>query len=170
MKENKNKGFTVVELMVVVAIMGVVLVVLGVSISVVFSNKAKAASKEIYNMLGVSQNIGMSKDNIYFYISRDTDGEYEVGVAQKSGAAIKKIQSEKISSKVSVVVSTSELANGKGYLISLNRSTGGFQKTFTYDGGSMGGEVSKVTSFRIENGSTSYTIQLSYTNGKFFYV
>ena len=72
--KNNEKGFTLAELIVVVAISAVLLTAVGLTINNVFTNKAKMASKTIYNMLGAAQNIGMSKENCYFGLKADSNG------------------------------------------------------------------------------------------------
>ena len=172
MKKN-NKGFTLLEAVIVVAIMAVVMVAVGLGVNVLFANKAKSVSKDIYNMIGTAQTMGMSKDNVYFYLSC-TDGNMETGIAQEKGGKISKIESDSLSSKVTVTMKGSGadrvLTNGNGVLISFNRSTGAFKACYAYGGGeAKGAAISKITSIEINQGSSIFKITLSYTNGKYYY-
>jgi prepilin-type N-terminal cleavage/methylation domain-containing protein len=167
MKENKKKGFTLIELVIVIAIMSIVLVTIGLSINVVFSNKSKSASKEIYSMLGTSQNLGMSKENVYFFIKRDSKGEYTTGVARVTGGTVNVAQSVNISNKVTIELNGTTLANGTGYMIGINRSTGGFSQTYVYGTTTVASNINTIT---VKGSGKDYKIQLSYTNGKFFMV
>ena len=176
MKKN-NKGFTLLEAIIVVAIMGIVLVSVGLGINVIFSNKAKSVSRDIYNMIGTAQTMGMSKDNVYFYLSCK-DGNMETGIATEKGGKINKIESDSLSSKVSVKMWVSAsgggtdrvLTDGAGVLIGFNRSTGAFKGCYAYAGGdTKGAALPNITNIRINQGSTEFKIILSYTNGKFYY-
>ena len=174
MKKN-NKGFTLLEAIIVVAIMGIVMVAVGLGVNVIFANKAKSVSRDIYNMIGTAQTMGMSKDNVYFYLSC-TDGKMETGMAVEKGGKITKIESDSLSGRVTVNMklnnsSTRNLINGNGILISFNRSTGAFKNCYAYGGGDTKGSLlgAKVTSIEINQGNSIFKITLSYTNGKFYY-
>ena len=175
-KENRQKGLTIVELVVVIGIMVVMLAAIGISLNTIFYNKTKAAARNIYNMLGTAQTLGMSKNNVYFGIENTTDG-YNVFVATSTdgGNTYTKIEEKSLGNKMEINAYGSgwsmSFAVGNGgvgaFLIPIDRTTGGFKNTITHIAGPH--ETSPCTSIKVGTGSNQYTIILVPQTGKFYY-
>ncbi len=74
--KNDNKGFSLLELVVVITIMTILTVGITMSISAVTNKKAKAAIDEIKSELSYTQNLAMSKKLAYGQIVAKEDGYY----------------------------------------------------------------------------------------------
>lgn len=171
MKKN-NKGLTLVELVVVIAIAAVMVATIGLGVNLVFSNKTKAASKTIYNMLGVAQNLGTSKENCYLALKSDgNDNVTAYVLSKKSDGNFVEVQKEEFSKVgISVVLkdgSTKDIGAGYGIMIAINRTTGGFDKAYncTNVGWAAATSISACSDILIGG---EYDIALSST-GKFYY-
>ena len=135
-KENKRKGVTLVELVIVIGIMAILFTVIGISLNTIFYNRAKAGARNIYNMLGAAQTLGMSKDNIVFGIEGDSDG-HTVFIAKSDdgGFTYTKIEEKKLGNKLAISARGSSWSlefssgnSGVGFIvIPINRTTGGFK-------------------------------------------
>lgn len=171
-----EKGVTLVELLVVVAISAVLLVGIIIGLSSVFSNKAKSASKEIYSMLGVTQNMGRSKNNAFMALKSDGKGGVTAYVLDKKSDGTFVVVEENNFSKVPVDVvvgtATKAISDSYGVMLAIDRKTGGFNKAYNCAGGfsdastaALGSSCSKI----IVHGSSDYTIAISSTTGKYYY-
>lgn len=186
----KNEhGFSLIELIIVVAIMGVVMGVVGVSFSMLGHQKAKNASKSVYNMLGSAQTVGMSKDNCYVALMCDASGNKSVALIYggKTGTDYRIVEEKSIANivEVSFVINdgvantTYNLGNSnngttrQGVIIKINRSTGAFDKTYIYTGdiatSISGGVTGNCTDIVIKQNTGQYDIGLSNVTGKFYY-
>ena len=177
-RSNNNKGLTLVELVVVIGIMAVLLVVMGVSFNTIFVNKTKSGAKNIYNMLGTAQTLGMSKGNIYLGLSADADGNTTVSVIYggKTGKDFSVVESKKLGSKVSVDViiktgtnsNRTTISSTNQIMVGINRTTGGFNSVYKYRdttgelGDALGAELTDII-------VGTYDIALVKLTGKYFY-
>ena len=74
---HNRRGFSLVELMVVIAIMGVAIGVVTTSLSVVFSNDARECANDIDAMIARTKVSAMSRTgNVYMKIENGSDGIY----------------------------------------------------------------------------------------------
>ena len=78
----KKEGFSLIEMIVVIAIMAIVLGFGALGISTLTGQKVKTASKDIYNMFGSSQLIAMSKGDTFFGLTY-LNGQVHVGTFYK---------------------------------------------------------------------------------------
>ncbi len=143
-----KKGFTIVELIVVVAIMAVVLVGGVMGIGALSGQKIKTASKNLYNMLGSSQLVAMSKGDTFYGILYNDDHIEVVTVYlidRSDYPNFTVIQKEELSSSVEVYYKNADgevyyigdpaKSDGTknytwGMLLEFNRTTGGINSTW----------------------------------------
>ena len=98
----KNEGFSLIELIVVIAIMTILTVGIAISLSSVSSQKAKAATKTIYSSLEYTQTAAMAKAMAYLEIYQKDDGYY---LAVVEGCATQPVRKEKKLCDDSVTIS-----------------------------------------------------------------
>ena len=145
---NKNKGFSLVELIIVIAIMGVVLVGGIMGLGARSGQKIKTASKNVYNMLGSSQMVAMSKGHTFYGILYNDDHIEVVTLYRQDSSNLFKftvIQKEELSSSVEVYYKNTDndvyyigdpaKSDGTkdytwGMLIYFDRTTGGISETW----------------------------------------
>ncbi len=70
----KNEGLTLIELVVVIAIMSVLVGLVGLSVSVLSRQKVSNAASDVKGLLQTAQTIAMSKKSCYVEIKSDSDG------------------------------------------------------------------------------------------------
>lgn len=173
MKNNKEKGFTLLELVVVIAISSILLAAIGISLNTVFVNRAKSASRNIYNMIGTAQNLGMSKDNIYFVLSGKDNGEITADIVSGTAPSnLKTIESKSLGSKVEVAMTVGgtekKITPGLTLMIKIDRKTGGFAGTFSYS--NMHVALGQCTKISVGGGNNLYEIKLIPLTGKISYI
>lgn len=178
MKRLNKKGFTIAEMIVVVAVMAVLLAVIGVSFSVVFTNRTKSAAKNIYNMLGTANTVGMSKGNCYIGLSADANGTTTVSLVYggKTGTDLKVVEEKELSSKVVVKVklndgSEVEITPADSIMIGIDRATGGYTNVYKY---ATGTGTTPVLAYAANTSITdiiigTYDIGLVKLTGKYYY-
>ena len=156
-----KKGFSLIEMIVVIAIMAIVLGLGALGISTLTGQRVKTASKDIYNMYGSSQLVAMSKGDTLFGMAY-VDGQVMVGTFYKSDKTSKTyspVETKKIASSVDVYVKLSDgsirylgdPANNtasktyvKGAFVEFDRNTGNtigrsfkIKDDVTYNGGDV---------------------------------
>ena len=78
MKRN-DRGFTLVELIIVVAILGACLGIVGFSISTIFSAQARKTAKELDSAIAECRINALSRAaEVYMTVSADADGAVHV--------------------------------------------------------------------------------------------
>lgn len=186
-----NRGYSLMELIVVIAIMGVIIGFALLGYNSLASQRAKTASKRIYNMLGSSQTIAMSKGNTLFGIIADADGNLSACTFYKENGKedYTIVQSSDINKTVLVSFQNSDgdryyigspaLSNGtmtycQGVLIDIDRSTGSFvtDGTYIYTGtpeSPLGSSVGTCAHIYITVGEREKDIVLVARTGKFFF-
>lgn len=163
--KNNNSGFSLVELMVVVAIMAVLSTGVYIGYNALFNQKAKTAAKEVKAMLQTVRMTTMSKSGTYkLLISEDsTDGCVIIkSISIDSSGAENVIKEEKLDSSISIVAKKtngSEQNASDGIELSFNRSSGAFEPC----NGIAGGEYYNQL---IVKGGSTVTILLSQSTGK----
>jgi len=156
--KNKNSGFTLVELIAVVLMIGVVATIIGMSVATVSSAKAQRCANSVDSMISKSRAdcLGRAGD-VHLTISLDSNGNirgdyYENGVISRtetvpaSGVAV-----SYTTSAGTVALSDFPLT------LSFSRSTGG--QNFQSDG------ISYCTAIKFTSGGKTFSIKLVPSTG-----
>jgi prepilin-type N-terminal cleavage/methylation domain-containing protein len=129
----KNAGYTLLEMIVVVAILAVGLTIVGMSINTIFSLEMRQCTKDICAALGKNKIEQMTKTgNSYLHLYKESDGIYldiyESGVKLENEYE----HGNKIGNgKITITYTLSDNAVGtldaNGIVIAFNRSNGSFK-------------------------------------------
>lgn len=162
-KSMKNKGFSLVELIVVIAIMGVMMAVGGYALTAISSANAKECAREMEAALVATRTQCYSSDSatsvaeVSFY--KGSDGIYMLknyeGTAEKIGGS--KVS---VSYRLTGAAAYTDLGTQK-ITFSFNRSSGAF-RSMKLDGNTAG----MCESIKIVSGHKTYTITCYEQTGK----
>ena len=85
-RKSNNQGFSLVELVIVMAIMAIVVTTVGLSISLVSGRKVKKCADEIVSTIERTRVLSLGKDQgqVEFILSQDASGDYHVRIYQGS--------------------------------------------------------------------------------------
>ena len=127
MKREKNhKGFTLIELVVIVAIMGIMLGLGGYSLSMIAAANAKGCAQEINAALVSTRTEAYSKDNgtsiAKMTLKTGSDGIY----VHKSSDGEKQVGGSRVTVSYSSDGATYTPLDGTGLTFSYDRSSGAF--------------------------------------------
>lgn len=159
-RKSNNQGFSLVELIIVMAIMAVVVTTVGLSISLVSGRKVKKCADEIVSTIERTRVLSLGKDQgqVEFILSQDASGDYHVRIYQGSIASDEPILDRVVGKdpiEVKVVFSdgsgtAEELGNisgnsphaihaatEKGLRLIFNRASGAFEKGTNVAGGDV---------------------------------
>lgn len=163
MKRN-NRGFSLVELIVVVAILGVCVGIVAASISAISSSQARKCAASIDAALSRCRVSAMSRaGEVYLTLSVDGDGVVTVAQYEKNGDAVTEISSDAVgSSRCGVSYQVKGAADAaaldaSGLTLSFDRDTGAFDFT--------GNAKGVLTSITVSGGGRSYVITLDALTG-----
>ena len=162
-----NRGFTLIELMVVVAIVSILVGAMTYSINSVSSTRAKKFASDLNAMISQCRVDTMSgaPSPTYLEISQDENGDY-YGTLYEGGAekAKQKLGGSGISCKFSTAVDGSSLVdvkNAQSISLGFDRSTGAFVKLSDVCEGKNSGITGDYCTFIfIASGGGSYVITL----------
>lgn len=135
MKQKNNKGFTLVELIVVISIFTILLGILGPSVSSIFSYRAKRAANSIVAALDKTKTEAMNRLVGEMVLERTDDGyyvSYYLDRGKQSGVVEE--QAEKIAPKNTLISYTTtantagtEILLGEKLIFTFNREDGSFR-------------------------------------------
>ena len=179
-----DKGFSLIELIIVIAIMGILLSFASAGIGLLTHQAARVASRDVYNMIGSAQTVAMSKGNSYYIISSDSDGNKSVFVSYKPNSNPEYITLQE--SSVNKNVGLSYIAGGmeyaidgstsQGIVIQIDRATGKFKQFYSYSGNpsapfdpATDALASVCTDIKVVQGSRVYDIALVAATGKYYF-
>jgi prepilin-type N-terminal cleavage/methylation domain-containing protein len=174
-KALKNAGYTILEMMVVVAILAVGLGIVGMSVNTIFSLEMRQCVKKLSAELGKQKVAAMTRaGEVYMRLYKDGGGiyldKYENDVLTEQGV---KVGGKKISVTYYSTSNTAGTPLGPdGIVIAFNKSNGSFKKIgqawALYDGlGSPTYPDEYYTKLVIQSGGSSRTIVLWPDTGKF---
>ncbi len=177
-----NKGFSLIELIIVIALMGIILGFASVGLGALSSQNEKAASKDIYNMIGSAKTVAMSRAECYLVLTSDsirivyrsTDNTYVTASENSIKKTVLVSYSEDGTSYSQIDGSTTE----PGIVIKFDRSTGGFESFYYYDTSYTSGgaaspcsssmsPISNIKSIKVGDGDKAIYITLVKSTGKY---
>ena len=155
----KNRGFTLVEVMITVAVMGVLAGIVGISMGVLFGQRVKSMAADTKSVFQSTQIASMGRDNAYILIYQD--GEDSFVVAYSSDDKIINSATAHHVSVSYVVGNTTYNSPSKASAVKVyfNRQTGGLDATAD----------AALKSITFSNGTKSITLQVSRLTGKVTY-
>ena len=157
--KSDNKGFTIIELIVVMLIIGIVTTIVGLNISTTSSAKAKRCATSVNSLISKCRADSLGRSgNVYLKLSLDSDGNIVCEHSDGTTVSTETFSGSGIS--VTYTTTAGKVALGSDALHSLtlkfNRSTGG--QNFQADG------VSYCTAINFTSGRT-YSITLVPSTG-----
>lgn len=166
MSNARNKGFSLIELMVVIAVMAVLTGLAGVGFGVVTGAKIKTASKEVKSALLDVRTTTMGKEGDYVAVLVD-DGDKKMVRVGKLDTSGKFLSSRDVELDKSITVtanfsSGTKTMDASGFVFSFKKSTGSFEACKTLSGTSLG----TCKSITLVRGSRTYTLKLAQATGK----
>lgn len=133
MRKNKNKGFTLVELIVVISIFTVLLGILEPSVSSIFGFRAQRAANSIASALDRTKTEAMNRLVGEMVLTKESDGFYiSYNLHKGKYYGCEQTQAEKIApanAKIGYTTDRSGYQDLSGQLIiTFNRENGGFRQ------------------------------------------
>lgn len=165
MKKQKDRGFSLIEVMVVLAITaifttGTIAIVLSVS-----SYRAKQAVEEISATMSETRVQALSKTSAWLEIRQEADGTYVIGTSYAGDTRLAKsytISYTKEGDATAVLIQPST-----PLVLTYDRSTGGFADIKVKDpDGNLSGTGVYCDSITVSKGSKTFVIRLYKESGK----
>lgn len=165
LKQNKNSGFSLIELMVVVAILGIVAVGMSVIVLSTSSYRQKQTVQEISSSLSETRVQALSKSNAWMEIKQNTDGSYVISTSYAGDVILTKDCTIGYTKEGDAAVVPISMSNS--LILTYDRSTGGFAdiKTRNADN-SLSGTGAYCESITVSKGSKALVITLYKETGK----
>lgn len=143
MKNNKldNKGMTLIELVVIIAIMAVLTASFAVSITLISKQRVSNAANDLKSTIQLAQTYAKSRGSCWLEIIGTENGSNSFIMIEKDGVETigngPNNINKKITTQVEFVLSdgttqTITLSEGMGVQINIDRSTGGFMTSYVY--------------------------------------
>lgn len=171
-----NKGYSLVELIIVIAIMAALTGTIVFSISLIMSSDAKGCAHSLVSALADTKVNAMGREGAYLELKRDSDGNiWCTQYVNKGGTWNISGQAQKIGTRrtfISFFDATSEVTNGGGteltedagsLFISFDRSSGSYRESGS---GPSGVTYKYYAGFEIIGGSKDYLVTLHKLTGK----
>lgn len=158
-----NKGYSLLELIIVFAIIAVLMASVFYSIILVFSANAKSCANNIQRAIGDCKVTTMGKADAYMELYRDDSGVYTRMHITESDGTVTDEEPEKVgTNRVNVGYTPkggteTELTPGTSIEIRFDRSSGGFKARA---GGTLYDEI------YVRGGSKNYSIKMIELTGK----
>ena len=175
----QNEGLSLIELIVIIAIMTVLISVVGISMTVISRQKVSNAAEDVKVLFQTAQTIAMSKDNCHIAISQNSDNEVVFTLYSSVNNNI--LNRVTLSKKVKVYI----ISGGNLYEISTldvvriyyDRVSGSFDKMYWHGNATLNGESGKgseiiggITGIKFSNtGSNEIILKLTKLTGRVSY-
>ena len=160
-----NEGLSLIELVVVVAIMAVLVSVVGISVTVVSRQNVSNAASDVRGLLQTAQTVAMSKKNCYVKITQKSNGDWYFETHTYTGTGDDGTkQNEKVldhltvSGKVKV-----EVKSGGSYVSAASTTIEYIRNTGAFKAGAFPSEI------RFSRGTKVVTLHLTELTGKVSY-
>lgn len=162
---SSNKGFTLVELLVVVAIIAICTAIMEASLSTISSSQAHECANEIGSLLSQCRIRAMSRSaNVYVKLYRDASGNLRADYVENNAV----VSSDAVggtrcgASYTAGGVETPLDSSGRALYLSFARDTGAF-RTLQPDG--INDAASPCTSIEVSGGGRIYTVSFFIATG-----
>lgn len=162
--KNNNGGYSLIELVIVLAIIAIIMSTVFYSIILIFSANAKSCANNIQRAIGDCKVTTMGKSAAYMKLYRNADGDVftQMWIRDSSGTYVNSEPQKVGTRKVTLAYkpkgdTRKEFLAGDSIEIWFDRSTGGFEK----DGC---GNLYEI--IYVEGGSKKYEIELTELTGK----
>ncbi len=155
-----NDGYSLIELIIVIAILAVIMGVAMFSVSMVFSANAKACANDIQRAIADCKVTTMGKADAYMEIYRDANGNLYSQMHVTQNGAVEDMEPEKLgSSKVTVTYTLDDGTTGE-------LTAGGSRLTVKFDRASGSFAAGTCQNIEVRGGTKHYRITLIQLTGK----
>lgn len=155
----KQHGFTLVEVMVAVAIMGVLASTIGITMGVLLGQRVKSMAADTKSVMQSTQMVSFSRDDAYVEFKQN--GKVAEVVAYSSaGKEIMRAEGHGV--QLYLTINGSEHKVSSAEKIQFDRQTGGLKSQ-------VPGANAYVSAIRVTNGNRSITLKISKLTGKVTY-
>ena len=152
----KKDGFTLVEVMVTVAVMGVLAGIVGITMGVLLGQRVKSMAADAKSVLQSTQIVAYSRDDAYIEITQNGSTATIIAYSS-SGNEINRAEGRNITMKVGFNGGTPVAVSGT-ITIHFNRQTGGLLPQKAGDGGTEGAYLSAIEFYGSNNRMKRLTI------------
>ncbi len=153
----KNKGFTMVEVMVTVAIMAVLAAIVGITMGVLLGQRVKSMAADTKSVFQSTQIASMARDDAYVELQQIGSNAYVVAYSS-TGNEINRAEAHNVTMSYTVNGSSAGTPTSP-VKIYFNRQTGGLKADVS----------NAVDSITFSNGKRSVTLRISRLTGKVTY-
>lgn len=155
----KNHGFTLVEVMVTVAIMGVLASIIGITMGILLGQRVKSMAADTKSVIQSTQTVALSRDDAYIKLQQNGNDAYVIAYSA-AGKEINRAQGHDVQMYVKIGSGSEQAVSS--IEIHFDRQTGGLKPQ-------TAGGNDYVSQIRITNGKRSITLKISKLTGKVTY-
>ena len=161
-RQKNNKGFSLTELIVVIAVMGVVMIGGVITLGLLYSASAKEASSKLNSALNKTRTECMTKSSASILIEEKADSRYYItyNISGNDQPAVLIGDSRVVISYKDSENDSTTIAGSNTLTISFDRETGAFKQI------NAEGTPVYCKEIHIEAGHKTYTIQCERLTGK----
>lgn len=154
--KKRNNGFTLVEVMVTIAVMGVLAAMVGITVGVLFGQRVKSIAADTKSVFQSTQIAAMSRADAYVKLEQ-SGNDVIISAWSSEGKLINEVKGHGIT--MTVKLGNNEVAT-LPVEVHFNRQTGGLSATNASDA---------VKTITFSNGQRSITLNISRLTGKVTY-